>query len=76
MGKDVRKITKMEIIQTNKFRKVYHRAVLMHFEGFLPAALCDLDAKPIMAELVGAKESEVQTKHRPDQLPHNYGSDG
>jgi hypothetical protein len=31
----------------------------MHFEGFLPAALCDLDAKPYMAELVGAKESEV-----------------
>ncbi len=38
----------------------------MHFEGFLPAALCDLDAKPLMAELVGAKESEVRRKKKPN----------
>ena len=43
----------------------------MHFEGFLPAALCDLDAKPLIAELVGAKESEVRRKK--NQIPKYSG---
>jgi len=31
----------------------------MHFEGWLPATQCDMPAKPLVAELVGAKIDEI-----------------